>query len=176
MTASPFMDSVAIDTNVWIHLLNPQNNEESHIDRLLDYFRQQAIELVVDDKGVIGKEYLNSVFRRYQGLDESRNERYLLRYCLNAPRCIVTLDILDNLMRSIEILIHEPGKDADRTFVYVAFKIGRILISNDLRDIVRGTASEHPERRVRLLKTTSGIRPVGADILTTKEPHDTIKR
>ena len=176
MTTAPFKDCVVIDTNVWIHLLNPQDNVDSHIDKLLDYFRRQRIELIVDDKGRIGKEYRRSVLYRYQGLDESGNERYLLRYCLNAPRRIVSVDTLDNLMKAIEAVIHEPGKDADRTFVYVAFKVGRILVSNDMRDIVRGTASEHPQRRVRLRMTTSDIRPSGADILTSKEAHDTIQR
>ena len=67
-----------------------------------------------------------------------------------------------------------PGKEADRTFVYVAFKVGRALISNDMRDIVRGTASEQPHRRVRLLAITCGIRPTGASILTSQEAHSRI--
>ena len=126
--------------------MNPQNNVESHIFTLLDYIRRMQIQLITDDKGIIGREYRRSVYPRYSGLDETRNERYLLRYCLNAPRRIVELDALDDLMKAIESVINEPGKDADRTFVYVAFKIGRILITNDMRDIVTGTASESPQR------------------------------
>ena len=40
MITAPFGDCVAIDTNVWVHLLNPQDNVNSHIDRLLDYIRR----------------------------------------------------------------------------------------------------------------------------------------
>ena len=138
MTTPPFWDCVAIDTNVWIHLLNPQDNVNSHINKLLDYLRRQGIALIIDDQGKIAKEYRDSVLRRYQGMDETQNERYMLRYCLSAPRRVVTLSELDDLMNAIEEVICESGKDADRTFVYVALKIGRTLISNDMRDIVRG--------------------------------------
>ena len=174
MSSEPFADCVAIDTNVWVHLMNPQNNIESHIFMLLDYIRQMQIQLIIDDKGVILGEYRRSVYPRYSGLDETSNERYLLRYCLNAPRRIVELDALDDLMKAIESVIDEPDKDADRTFVYVAFKIGRILITNDMRDIVRGTASESPQRRYRLLEATVGLRPDDADLLTSQEAHSKI--
>ena len=154
--------------------MNPQNNVEAHIFELLDYIRQRLIELIVDDKGIIGREYRRSVFPRYNGLDETRNERYLLRYCLNAPRRVVKLDESDNLMRTISEVISECGKRADRTFVYVAFKLGRTLVSNDMRDIVSGPRSEHTPRRDRLLGDTAGIRPEGAGILTSREAHDKI--
>ena len=174
MTATSFWDCVAIDTNVWIHLLNPQDNVDSHINKLLDNLRRQGIALIVDDQGKIAKEYLNSVFRRYQGMDETQSERYLLRYCLRAPRRVVTLNDLDDLMNAIEEVICESDKDADRTFVYVSLKIGKILISNDMRDIVRGSGQEQTWRRDRLLGDTEGLRPNGADILTSQEAHGRI--
>ena len=174
MTTAPFGDCVAIDTNVWVHLLNPQDNVNSHIDRLLDYIRQQGIALIVDDQGKIAKEYRNSVFPRYQGMDETQNERYVLRYCLSAPRRVVTLNELDDLMKSIEAVIDESNKDADRTFVYVALKIGRVLISNDMGDIVRGRGEAQTWRRDRLLHDTEGLRPEGADIHTSQEAHGMI--
>lgn len=174
MTSEPFADCVAIDTNVWVHLMNPQNNVEAHIFELLDYIRQRPIQLIVDDKGIIGREYRRSVFPRYNGLDETRNERYLLRYCLNAPRRVVELDETDDLMQAISEVIIECGKLADRTFVYVAFKLGRTLVSNDMRDIVRGPLSERPPRRDRLLATTTDTRPAGANVLTSREAYDKI--
>ena len=174
MTSEPFPDCVAIDTNVWVHLVNPQHDDEDHIFKLLDYIRRREIQLIEDDKDVIAKEYQRSVPRHYRRLDETRNERYLLRYCLNAPRRVVVLDESDDLMQAIGVVIFEPDKLADRTFVYVALKLGRILISNDTRDIVRGPLSERPPRRDRLLEITAGIRPEGADILTSMEAYGKI--
>ena len=156
MITAPFGDCVAIDTNVWVHLLNPQDNVNSYIDRLLDYIRRQGIALIVDDQGEIAREYRNSVSPRYLGMDETRNERYMLRYCLNAPRRVVTLNELDDLMKSIKSVIYESNKDADQTFVYVALKIGRVLISNDMGDIVRGRGEAQTWRRDRLLRDTEG--------------------
>ena len=175
MTPDPLDDCVAIDTNVWIHLLNPQDNADSHIDRLLDYLRRRGIALIVDDQGEIEKEYWKSVLPRLQGMDETRNERYLLRYCLNAPRRTVALNELDDLMKAIARVICEPDKGIDRTFVYVALRIGRILISNDMRDIVQGHGGETQAwRRDRLLRITEEIRPEGADILTSLEAYEKI--
>ena len=174
MTDALFEDCVAIDTNVWIHLLNPQDNVDSHINKLLDYIRRQGIALIVDDQGKIAREYRNSVLPRYQGMDVTQNERYMLRYCLNAPRRVVTLNELDDLMKAIEEVIYESDKDADRTFVYVALKIGRVLISNDMRDIVRGHRQAQTWRRDRLLLNTEGLRSTGADIMTSREAHSRI--
>lgn len=174
MTIAPFEDCVAIDTNVWIHLLNPQDNVDSHINKLLNYIRRQGIALIEDDQGKIATEYRDSVFRRYQGMDETRNERYVLRYCLEAPRRFVTLNKLDDLIEAIEEVIYESDKNADRTFVYVALKIGRVLISNDMGDIVRGRGEAQTWRRDRLLLNTEGLRPDGADVLTSREAYDRI--
>jgi hypothetical protein len=77
-------------------------------------------------------------------------------------------------MKSIKSVIYESNKDADQTFVYVALKIGRVLISNDMGDIVRGRGEAQTWRRDRLLRDTEGLRPEGADILTSQEAHGMI--
>jgi hypothetical protein len=59
-------------------------------------------------------------------------------------------------MKSIKSVIYESNKDADQTFVYVALKIGRVLISNDMGDIVRGRGEAQTWRRDRLLRDTEG--------------------
>ena len=49
MTQLLARNEVAIDTNVFQHLLNPQNNVNSHINRLLEYLIGQRTTLVVDE-------------------------------------------------------------------------------------------------------------------------------
>ena len=58
MTQLLVRDEVAIDTNVFQDLLNPQNNACSHINRLLEYLIRERTTLVVDDQGLIASEYL----------------------------------------------------------------------------------------------------------------------
>ncbi len=61
MTDSPFQDAVAIDTNVFIHLLNPQENVESHINELLKNLQLAQVSLIVDESGRILGEYNNQI-------------------------------------------------------------------------------------------------------------------
>jgi len=51
MTQLLARNEVAIDTNVFQHLLNPQNNVNSHINRLLEYLIGRRTTLVVDEDG-----------------------------------------------------------------------------------------------------------------------------
>ena len=168
-------DEVAIDTNVFQHLLNPQNNADSHINRLLEYLIRRGIALVVDDKGLIASEYLQQLGRRLGESDDARNEIQILRYwVLYAPRQRVSVDEIDDLMKAIYDVIEEVSENVDRTFVYVALHQGTILVSNDLRHIIRGPADESEPRRERLLSNTQGLRPEGGEILTSQEAEANI--
>ena len=51
MTDCPFQDSVAIDTNVFMHLLNPEQNPDGHIHRLLGFLIEQQTGLLTDEQG-----------------------------------------------------------------------------------------------------------------------------
>lgn len=168
MSDTPFEGSVAIDTNVFIDLLNPQKNTDRHIDQVLTYLYAQEIALIVDDKGRILGEYENQIRPRIENADEMSFEILILRAWISAPRCVVSLDMKESLMQAISNIM--PTDSTDRIFVYVAFKEGKILISNDEADIV--------DRRQRLLNDTRRIRRrIGsneADILTSQEAHDRI--
>ena len=176
MTNTPFKDSVAIDTNVFIHLLNPCKNTDSHISALLRYLQIQAVALIVDDGNRISNEYETRIIPAIKTSDERDNERYLLNYWFgqwnNAERHVVVVNRRDRLMVAIEKVI-SGRKQVDRTFVYVAFKIGKVLISNDEKDIVRGPTRKRklPSRRRRLLRKTKKLRPDGADIITSEKAH-----
>ena len=170
MTQLLAQNEVAIDTNVFQHLLNPQNNADSHINRLLEYLIRQGTALVVDNQGLIAGEYLQQLGRRLGESDDVGNEIRILRYWVRqAPRQSVSVDENDALMKAIYDVIVEVSENVDRTFVYVAFQQGTTLISNDLGHIVRGPADEPEPRRERLLSSTEGLRPSGAQILTSQE-------
>ena len=49
-------DYIAIDTNVFEHLLNPQENTNNHIDTLLRTLTRDRVGLIVDDKKRIENE------------------------------------------------------------------------------------------------------------------------
>ncbi len=176
MTSNPFQDAVAIDTNVYEHILNPQQNVDYHISELLTYLQDQQLKLIVDDDGRIFGEYLNQLEQLISQSDDVKDEILILRYwILLAPRISVEVTLNDEMMNAIKNVITEVSENVDRIFVYVAFHQGRTLISNDQRHIVVGPPRERgqSERRVRLLRSTRRrrMRPDGADILTSQEAH-----
>ena len=171
MTTSPFQGAVAIDTNVFVHLKNEDmENRDGHIHHLLATLIGQGIELLVDDKDVIKREHVRHVIPMLEGSSVNAGEVYLLQYFMdvNFQRKVV-VDRRDRLMTAISKVIFEPSKNADRTFVYVAFHEGKLLISNDRTDIVDGPTGESTPRRNRLLRETRRLRPQGADIITSQE-------
>ena len=175
MTDAAFEDCIAIDTNVFIHLFDSTWNTDSHINKLLEHFQQQCIELIVDDRGRIAGEYDHQITPRIQSSDDTRNEIQMLRYwMLFAPRKKVRLDNRDRLMQAIRIVVIEPSENVDRIFVYVAFKAGKTLITNDLMHIVEGPDTERTPRGQRLLRSTRRLRHRDADILTSREAYDGI--
>ena len=175
MTQLLAQNELAIDTNVFQHLLNPQNNIGSHINGLLEYLIRERATLVVDDHGLISSEYKQQLERRLGESNDIRNEIQILRYwVLHAQRYQVSVNVNDDLMKAIYKVIIEVSEDVDRTFVYVALQQGTILVSNDLRHIVRGPLDEPEPRRTKLLSNTASLRPGGADILTSQEAYAVI--
>ena len=172
MSKGALYESVAIDTNVFEHLRNPQENPDQHIDGLLECLIRWQTELLVDDRNRITGEYNDRITQHLKDSDEIDNAATLLRYWfIYATHRQVELKLNDALMGSIKTVIHEPSNRTDTIFVYVAFKEGRILISNDKDDIVFGPSSEggRSSRRTRLLNATKRRRPNGSDILTSTE-------
>ena len=103
---------------------------------------------------------------------------YILRYWTRyVDRISVTVNLTDTLMGAIRNVIPGNSEGVDRIFVYVAFSLGKVLISNDETHIVVG-----PPRRAQPAshgvtgydEATRRLRPDGADILTSKEAYDEI--
>ena len=175
MTGSPFKDCVAIDTNVFVHLLDTKgSNKDKHVSQFLSYLQNQKVGLVVDDKQRITGEYTQQISPAILSADDTGNEAYILRYwILDAPRELVPLAMNDRLMTGIRKVIIEPSENVDRILVYVALKSGNVLVSNDEMHIIRGPTIEQQKgpRCRRLLRGTRKLRPAGADILTSREAH-----
>ena len=176
MSDSPFHDAVAIDTNVFIHLLNPQENVDSHINNLLKDLQMLQVNLIVDESSRIQREYRNQIEPIIRKSDDIRDEIYILRYwLLQCPRLTTELVLNDALMTAIKGVIVELDQNVDRILVYVALRQGKALISNDRMNIVVGPPSESSERRQRLLRSTQRFRTGDADILTSLEAHARIQ-
>lgn len=176
MTGGSFQDEAATDTNVFIHLLNPQNNPDGHINGLLGRLAEQRVALLVDDGGRIIGEYNQQLREVLRGQDD-RDEIHILRYwVLSAPRRAVQVSGNDALMTAIRRVIDEQSETVDRIFVYVALKEGRVLISNDERHIVTGPPRESGQspRRNRILNNTRRLRPDGAAIMNSREAYERI--
>ena len=177
MTSAPFSDSVAIDTNVFQHLLNPKNNCDLHIHRLLVHLQHFGVCLILDNKGRIFGEYSSQIAPILLRTDDTRNEIYMLRYWIHhAPRHTVEIDLRDRLMTLIERVIIERREIVDKSFVYVALRSGKILITNDGEHILYGPRHirKPASRRDALLRSTRKARPAGAEILTSEEAHGRI--
>ena len=170
MTTDPFQDAVAIDTNVFMHIRNPEKNPDRHIHHLLGGLVERRVELLVDNGGFIHYEYEEHVIRMLEGNSVDAGEVYLLQYFMDVTYQLkIEVGRRNQLMAAIREVILEPSKNPDRTFVYVAFHEGKSLISNDEEDIVFGPPNERTPRRDRLLRETRRVRPIGAAIFTSAE-------
>ena len=100
MTTSSFQDAVGIDTNVFEHLLNKENNNaDGHINELLIHLQQQNIVLLVDDGNRIAGEYNHQLGQTIRRTDDERIEIFILRYWIQyAPRLEISVQGSDQLM------------------------------------------------------------------------------
>lgn len=166
-------DSVAIDSNVFIHLLNPANNAGQHIDALLGALAIDKLALLVDDGNYIGNEYDEQVRPIIEDADDIGIAVQLLRYwMLSAERITVPVASKKVLLQDVKQIIHEKYEHADRRFVCVAFLCGKPLITNDRLHILNGPEKERggpkgSPRYVRLVRIAKKHKLVG--LLHTSE-------
>lgn len=168
-------DYVVIDTNVFEHMLNPQNNINGHIEELLKTLMIDEISLIVDEERKIENEYGEVIEPIIRNNSDEHIQLQLLRYWIvyhidKRKRISISND---ELMRAIGGIIKGKKQLVDRTFVYVAFKCDCILITNDGRHIIKGHLKEKTERRKALLRKTRKHRPSQrSEILNSIEAAD----
>ncbi len=165
-------DSIAIDTNVFEHLLYSEMNVDGHITKLLSQLIESNIRLLVDDKGRIRGEYYERFCSRSQkkSLGEGKAERILLKHWFSIEnQKVVDIKPQDALMRAIRSIIRPEAQKrvTDGFFVYVAFKIGKVLVTNDHNDIVN--------RKAALKRKTKRFCQEGADIMSSQEAYNNLK-
>lgn len=160
------MPYIAVDTNIFEHLLNPGVNHDAHIDKLLGKLIQLQYLLLVDSTRKIGNEYQQLIVPIIKNMDETRPQLPLLRHwMLPEIREVVTLVSHDALMQHIKAVVHEPAEHADRAFIYVVCKQNSTLVTNDSIHILG--------RRDQLLKKTRRERGKDTDIQCSVDAHTT---
>jgi len=166
-------DYIAIDTNVFEHLLNPQENTDNHIETLLISLAGDGVNLIVDEDRRIENEYEHRIGPMLKiTSDENIQNVLLLQLWIESQidnRKRVSVSNNDPLMTAIKGVITEH-EAVDRIIVYVAFKSDRILITNDRRHIIEGGPRERSKRRKTLLRNTRRHRPnKKSEILSSTE-------
>ena len=161
-------DFIAIDVNIFEQLLNRNSPHNHHITVIIRYLIEKRIRLLVDSSKKINSEYYKRLGRFIQKNSERRKDRILLIRILH-PKNLeqVDVNIRGKLMVKITKLI-PVTKKADRFYVYVAFKRGRVLVTNDEKDI--------GNKRQKLLRETKKCRAQeDEDILNSQEAYDKLE-
>jgi hypothetical protein len=126
---------VTVDTNVFVHLFNPQNNVDGHIDKLLGSLVDRRATLCVDATGRMKGEYITHVVPLIKKASEETLEVYWLRYFMEYNEWhSIPVDFGDQLMVSIRRVLMIAER-SDHVFVYVAIGSNTVLVSNNPKHI-----------------------------------------
>lgn len=177
MNTFPFQDAVTIDTNVFVHILNDQNNQDKHINAVLKHLQKEDLALLLDKKNRIMNEYKDRIIPLIRESYERLEERHILMFWIdNARKERLDVRLQDELMSAIKNIIYE-NEMVDRILVYVAFRQGKTLITNDSRHIISGSSRDggRQDRRTQLLSISNRRRKKEADIVTSLEAFHKIK-
>lgn len=173
-TNSLARDFIAIDTNVFEGLLNPQKNTGDHIGALLTVLALGGIRLLVDgEDGRIVNEYRNRLalfFDRQSGSGGVAHQDHLeiLRYWFRVEsHKEVGVNYGDALMNAIKAIM-DSGSATDRTLAYVAINENRILVTNDRKDFI-DLGNRREQRRQGLLRLARQRKKKQTGILTSQE-------
>ena len=165
-------DFIAIDTNVFEHLFNPEKNVNNHIWNLIERLYEDKIGLLIDSPGdprkgsrIMG-EYDRRLLAYVKPRQEVGAESVLLKIFFENTKLVeVDISQTDKLMVSIKGII-KAKPVTDRYFVYVAFKKERVLVTNDSGDIL--------SKKKELKHKAKTLRLKGTDILSSQEAYKKI--
>ena len=107
-------DYMAIDTNVFEHLLNPEKNTNNHIQKLLTSLKERDICLIVDEGKRIEGEYENRIGPKLRNTSDTNHIRLLLEFWFVRKinhRKRVPVDAMDELMKGIKQIIIEKDRN-----------------------------------------------------------------
>ncbi len=162
-------DYIAVDTNIFEHLLNPAENINNHITILLQSMIDDKVGLIVDKKGVIKGEYLDRLIPRIkESYDKGYNFIFRYYFTQYTKELQVSVEQNDALMTKIKEII--PNVSRDRVFIYVALIKDKVLITNDRKDIL-DKGNIRNKRRNQLLKMANQQGYKSANIYDSLEAH-----
>lgn len=155
---------IVIDTNVFVHLFNPQNNPDNHIGKLLSALVKNDIFLIVDTTGRIEYEYNKYLKNRIsKSIDNPFGDIYspILKYWfVENKKKRVEVNFEGDLMSAIKEVMDgdkEEGEN-DRVFVYVTIKKDSVLVTNDKKDMIDERSGDG-KRREKILGMAKDMGP-----------------
>lgn len=165
--------SIAIDTNIFYHLENPDINADGHITEFMGSDTGDT-HLLLDKAGLIQEEYRYHI---WDGLLQQNQRIFGTRQIVlhwmgkifpKEGKQVVVIEVdvdeSDDLWGAIVPPV--PRKEQqDATFVYMAFAEGRTLISNDRRHILKHR--NRLESRVQ----EAGVPVSETEILSSRQAH-----
>jgi hypothetical protein len=153
------MSVIAIDTNIFIHLVNFENdNRDSHIDQLLMHLAKKKYLLGIDSTSKIVDEYTEKIMAMIRNMHDTHLQLPILRYWMQPElRKEISIDPNGLLMSRIRRVIHEVDEHADRAFVYVACAGDCLLVTNDNVHILSRRSELRSETRKLRGKITDFI-------------------
>lgn len=162
-------DCIAIDTNVFEHLLTPSKNENEHITKLFNAFIDDGIGLIVDEGGAIEAEYSNRIERRIkEAQDKGYDSIFRYYFVAQTTRKQVRVKHNDELMSKIKSIVGNVPRD--HIFIYVAIKKDKVLVTNDRNDILDEGNSRY-KRRNKLLSIAKKQQLKSARIYDSQEAY-----
>ncbi len=131
--------------------------------------RDIGVILILDDKHRILNEYNNRTVPLFKNQATDSTKRFLIQYWTQAcKKCQVPVEHSSELMKKIKKALPQ-GEGTDAVFVFVVFRCGGTLLTNDRDDII-DEGSKPDARRDKLLKIRG--RDIKSEILTSKEAFD----
>ncbi|CAD0225931.1 MULTISPECIES: hypothetical protein [Planktothrix] len=144
---------IVIDTNVFVHLLNPEKNVNKHISQLLVTL-QDTHQLQIDKDERIKAEYAHKLSEAIKNASDLGIEKYILEiWIYKKSMCLLEEEPPDNLRNFVKQVINDPTKRVDRYLVETAALSDCDLVTNDEIDILNNAQTLKKE-----LKKMKGVK------------------
>jgi len=144
---------IVIDTNVFVHLLNPEKNVNKHISQLLVTL-QDTHQLQIDKDERIKAEYAHKLSEAIKNASDLGIEKYILEiWIYKKSMCLLEVEPPDNLRNLVRQVINDSTKRVDRYLVETAALSDCDLVTNDATDILNNAQTLKKE-----LKKMKGVK------------------
>jgi hypothetical protein len=157
---------IVIDTNVFVHLLNPEKNIKKHINQLLATI-PSTHQLQIDKDKKIEAEYMQKLIEIIEKANKDSElsiERQLVEFwILKKEKHYLEVQPPDNLRNHVKQIINDSSKRVDRYLVETAALSDCDLVTNDETDIL----SNAPKLK-KDLKKMKGVKCKNIDFISSQ--------